>query len=139
MIGGEEEARTGMKVEHGERMGRNSCLLSKGEGKKKKKGTQSKKPPFPFHTKKWKLVSLQGWVLLFRCFYSNSSYVLIFTDLKSYYYAISKKNKNRQKNMTADNHTGRFEDTKAYTHMHTHTHEPEDIIHGFSQKETEVK
>lgn len=65
--------------------------------KGKKKGTQSKKPPFPFHTKKWKLVSLQGWVLLFLCFYSNSSYVLLLTDLESYYYAISKKNKNRQR------------------------------------------
>lgn len=48
MIGGEEEARTGMKVEHGERMGRNSCLLSKGEGKRKKKRNTKQETPFPF-------------------------------------------------------------------------------------------
>lgn len=52
MIGGEEEARTGMKVEHGERMGRNSCLLSKGEGKKEKKKEHKARNPLSLFTRR---------------------------------------------------------------------------------------
>lgn len=86
-----------MKVEHGERRGRDCCLVSKGEGEKgKRERTQRVKPPFPSHRKKWKLVSLPGRVLLFWCFYSNSFYVPILPTCSYYYATCEKKKKNTQ-------------------------------------------
>lgn len=73
-------------------------LLSrfKGRGGKERKNENTKsETPSTISQEEIKIVSFPGRVLLFWCFYSNSFYVPIFTNLQSYYYATCNHKKHK--------------------------------------------
>lgn len=96
----EMEWKWNMEREEGETV----VSFQRERGKRGERARTKRKPSFPSHRKKWKLVSWPGRVLLFCCFYSNCFYVLIL-PICSYYYAMcgKKLNTNARDNMIISN------------------------------------